>query len=103
MTREYISLFNSLSSFLYDDYESYEDKLIIRAPGLSKQSINIKLENSYLKIDGSFKMPNSNNYAKVFKIRYDVDQDKVKAKYEDGILEIYLPPKNQSGKTIKIE
>ena len=88
-----------------DIYEM-DEALVIKAelPGLSKDDISIELKENTLTIRGERKRLDEvkeGNYHRMervygafqrsFLLPTTVEQDKVKASYKDGILELYLP------------
>ena len=93
-----------------------EDRITVLAdmPGVDQTSIDITLENNVLTIQGCVKEENPENYTLVhseyqvgdyyrsFTLSDTIDQDKIKAKYENGILRLELP-KAEKAKSRKIE
>lgn len=93
-----------------------EDRITVLAdmPGVEQTSIDITLENNVLTIQGCVKEENPENYSLVhseyqvgdyyrsFTLSDTIDQDKIKAKYENGILRLELP-KAEKAKSRKIE
>lgn len=99
-----------------DMYET-DDDIVIKAelPGVSKKDINIEIKDGFLTLKGERKKEEDikeENYHRVeryhgsfqrsFSLPSQVDQDKVKAKFKDGLLEITLP-KVEKVKPKKIE
>lgn len=103
-------------------FENEEGYLIdIIAPGISKEEIQVKIEENVLTIsheaaspsedeDPKFKTLKSeytlNSFKRSFKISNKVEVDKVSAKYENGILKLNLPKKEvvlANNKTIAVE
>lgn len=92
-----------------EDLENYY--LQIAAPGLSKDSISVVVEDDYLEVKATssdtkedekkekyyVKEFSSFSFSKRVSIPKDVDKDKIKASYENGILNIVLP-KNEKSK-----
>ena len=91
----------------------------VAAPGLNKEDFNIKLEKDVLTVSSEDESKNdeSNNnfmkkefsfksFSRSFSIPDTIDQNKVKASHNNGILEIELPKldeaKMKKAKTIKI-
>ncbi len=90
----------------------------IDMPGFKKEEIEISLENGYLTVSAQKndkeEKDNKNNYIRrersvsVSRSYYvdDVEKDKIKAKYENGILNIFVPkeePKQIEQSKITIE
>jgi HSP20 family protein len=90
---------------LVDVYEE-EGSFVIRAelPGLSKEDIELHLENRTLTIRGERKPEknfNAENYhqrerfygrfARSFTLPSTIEQDKIAANFKDGVLEVVLP------------
>jgi len=86
----------------------YEDKdnvtVQVELPGLKKEDINIQLEDGFLKISGERKTERKDQEGGVYRSeRYvgrfertvslssEVDAEKIKASYADGILTVTLP------------
>jgi len=87
-----------------DIYET-EDKIVLSAelPGMRREDISVEVKNNTLTIKGERKFERESeakNYSRiersygsfqrVFTLPQEVQQDKVKARYENGILEIIL-------------
>ncbi len=106
---------NMLSNFKTDVKET-EDKYVVQSelPGLSKDDINIELSDDYLTIkveqqeEEKQEKENfirrerrSGSYQRSFRLE-NVEEDEIKANYENGILEINLPKKEKGKKDKKI-
>jgi HSP20 family protein len=90
----------------------YEDKdaVTVQAelPGLKKEDIKVNLEDGYLTISGERKQEKPENsepyqaerfrgrFERVISIPSEVDADKIKATYTDGILTVTLPKSEQA-------
>lgn len=101
-----------------DIYED-ADSVIIKAelPGMDMKDIDVKIENNTLKIRGERKLEKEDkrdNYHRIeryygtfsrsFSLPSTVDQEKVKATYDRGVLEIVFPKKEETKpKQIKVE
>jgi HSP20 family protein len=101
-----------------DIYET-NDSLVLKAelPGLTKEDIAVEVKDSTLTLKGEKKFEREvkeENYHRVersygsfqraFTLPGTVEQDKVKAKFKDGILEITLPKVEEAKpKQIKVE
>ena len=90
-----------------DIYET-ENEVVLTAeiPGIEDQDIEIKLEDSTLSIKGERKLEKETkeeNYHRIeraygtfyrsFTIPHNVDQDKIQAEHENGVLKITMPRK----------
>jgi HSP20 family protein len=99
-----------------DIYETPES-LVLKAelPGIGREDINIEVKDSTLTLKGEKKFEkdvSEENYRRVeraygsfqraFTLPSTIQQDKVKAKFKDGILEITLP-KMEEGKPKQIK
>lgn len=88
-----------------DIYET-SDALVIKAeiPGIKKEDISVEVKDNTLSLKGERKFEkdvNEENYhrmersygsfCRVFSLPTTVEQDKVKASFKDGVLEITLP------------
>lgn len=77
--------------------------LYMDMPGVGKDNVNVKLEKSVLKIEGQVNMKtysdlkplyteyNIGNYSRSFELSKKIDQTKIEAKMEDGVLFLTLP------------
>lgn len=87
-----------------------EFKLEVAAPGFKKEDFNIEVKNGYLVISGETKMEEKkeeekyarrefrfNAFTRSFALPENVKEDKINARYTDGILFILLP-KTQAAK-----
>jgi HSP20 family protein len=87
-----------------DIYET-DDALavVMEMPGVEKKDLNIALENDLLKVDGRIDFTkyesmepvyseyNVGHYARSFTLSNKVDQDRISANLEDGVLTLTLP------------
>ena len=101
------------------DIHETEDSFVVKAdlPGISKEDIQIDLKDSTLTLKGEKKFENKvskENYIRVersygtfvrsFTLPQNVDAEKIKAVYKDGVLELTLPKKEEAKpKQIKVE
>ena len=98
----------SIDSYKYRTVLEQNDDgytLVAQVPGLSKEDIKMSAENSILKISGQKEICKnlSTTIDKEFKIGNDVNQSKISAKVENGVLYVDLPKeKDKKAKTIKI-
>jgi HSP20 family protein len=86
-------------------------------PGVKKEDIEISVEDGILTIRGERKLEKkeeAENYTRIesffgrferaFKLPADADSENIEAKYEDGVLKIFIPKKQKdSGKKIEIK
>jgi len=87
------------------DIVENENQLLVfmDMPGVSKENISVKLEKNVLKIDGSIEMSaytdlkplyteyNVGNYTRQFELSNTIDQSKIEAKMDNGVLSLVLP------------
>ena len=102
---------------LIDIYETTEDYfLMAQMPGVSKENVKIKLEEGHLVIMGRItfeevinhkyvlKETEIGNFYRRFKISESIDEQKIDAKLENGILNVKLPKHERvKPKTIEIK
>ncbi len=94
-----------------DIYENDKHELVITAelPGLSREAIDIRLENNMLTIRGERKKASETTdeqfhrveraygmFSRSFSLPATVDVNKVAADYKDGVLTITLPTREES-------
>lgn len=85
------------TDYIVETDESFE--IEIDMPGVSKDSIDISIEDDYLTITGSrkattgVKPSQGKEYTKSYKLGTVVDQSNIKAKYEDGVLKVSVGKK----------
>jgi len=91
--------------------------LEIDLPGVKKENIEISVNDGILTISGERKLEKKEekeNYTRIesffgrfersFKLPSDADLDNIEAKYEDGVLKIFIPKKQKpEGKKIEIK
>jgi HSP20 family molecular chaperone IbpA len=102
---------------LIDIFETTEDYfLMAQMPGVSKEDVKIKLEEGFLVIMGRItfdeamnrkyvlKETETGNFYRRFKISENIDESKIDAKLENGVLNIKLPKhERMKPKTIEIK
>lgn len=102
---------------LIDIYETKEDYfLTAQMPGVSKDDVKIKLEEGHLVIMGRItfdevvnrkyvlKETETGNYYRRFKISDSIDDSRIDAKLENGVLNVKLPKhERMKPKTIEIK
>lgn len=92
---------------IVDNDDGYE--IEIAAPGLKKKDFALSIERGILTINGhtesekeekkknyTRKEFSSKSFTKSFTLPDDVDEDRMKAKYDDGILKLTLPKTEKS-------
>ncbi|MDR0306916.1 MAG: Hsp20/alpha crystallin family protein [Chitinispirillales bacterium] len=96
------------------DFSEEDAHYLIKAdvPGLSKEDINITVENGIIKIEGESKEERKGKYHHVerlygrfsrsFSLPDEVDAGKIEAKVNKGVLELKLP-KTEKTKAIEIK
>lgn len=91
--------------------------LEIDLPGVKKEDIEISVNDGVLTISGERKLEKKEekpNYTRIesffgrferaFKLPNDADLDNIEAKYEDGVLKVFIPKKQKpEGKKIEIK
>ena len=102
---------------LIDIYETTDDYFLsAQMPGVSKEDMKIKLEEGHLVIMGRvnyiesvdrkyiMKETETGNYYRRFKISDSIDEQKIDASLEEGILNVKLPKHDRvKPKTIEIK
>jgi len=93
-----------------DIYET-EDEIVLSAelPGLADKDVEIKLEDNTLTIRGERKFEKTTkeedyhrieraygSFYRSFSLPHYVDQDKIKARHEHGVLKVHMPKKSES-------
>jgi HSP20 family protein len=87
-----------------------EFEVELAAPGLDKSDFNIELNRDILTISSEKKIENETkegqqfarrefsyqSFSRTFTLPNTVDNDKIKAKYENGILRVMIPKKEES-------
>jgi len=111
---------NEVKTFIPLVNEKVSEKgytLEIDLPGVEKENIDIAINDNILTISGERKVQKneeSENYTKIesffgrfersFKLPADADTDNIEAKYENGVLKIFIPRKAKlEGKKIEIK
>ena len=101
------------------DIHENDDSFVVKAdlPGVNKDDIQIDLKDNTLTLKGEKKFENKvskDNYIRVersygtfvrsFTLPQNVDAEKIKATYKDGVLELTLPKKEEAKpKQIKVD
>ena len=92
---------------IHETKEGYH--LELKAPGINKEDFNVNIENGLLIISFEQKEENKSedyktirrefsyrSFKRSFSLDDEVNADEVQAKYENGILKLYLPKKEQA-------
>jgi HSP20 family protein len=87
-----------------DIYESTDAlNVVLEMPGVEKSSVEIRVEDSVLKIDGRLDFSkyeglqplyteyNVGNYSRSFRLSSKIDQNRIAAELKDGVLSLVLP------------
>jgi HSP20 family protein len=93
-----------------------EFKIQIQLPGFSKENLNINFQNSFLTVkvekentekQEEYKYAHREfeayNFEKQFRVPKTVDSEKINAKFENGILNILLPKKEEALEKAPVE
>lgn len=94
-----------------DVFENDQHEIVLKAelPGLSREDIDVRVENSTLTLKGERKRDSEvkeeqyhrversyGAFSRSFTLPPTVDADKVKAEFRDGVLSVVLPTKEES-------
>lgn len=93
---------NTSTQFPVDLYED-KDNAYVRAelPGINRDDIHVELVDGYLNIDATRKIKNGDDeqsfsYNRSVSVPDTVQSDKVEAAYENGVLTVTLPKREES-------
>jgi len=89
----------------------------VELPGMNKDDIKVTIKNNMLRLSGERKQEEETKektfhrieryfgkFCRTIQLPADIDADKIKAKYKDGVLNITLPkPKSMKPKEIEVE
>jgi len=89
----------------YGDIFETDDALtvVLEMPGVEKQAVDIALENNVLRVDGQIDFSkyegmepvyteyNIGHYARSFTLSNKIDQERISAQLDDGVLVLTLP------------
>lgn len=91
-------------------------QIMVAAPGIKKENFNINLEKNILTISSENKTENAevdengtftrrefnyNSFSRSFTLPETVESEKIEATYEDGILNVTVPKKEESTQVLK--
>jgi len=87
--------------FRIDSY-AHEDgyEIVAELPGIPKEAIDVKLENAVLTISGEHSSGEGENarrrkFSRSVTVGDDIDANKVSAKFENGLLSVSLPKREE--------
>jgi HSP20 family protein len=100
-----------------DIYESQDAlSVILEMPGVDKDNVDVRVEDGMLKIEGRLHLSkyqglvplyteyNIGHYARSFQLSNKVDQNKIGAEFNDGVLALTLPKAEEAKpRTIKVK
>jgi HSP20 family protein len=100
-----------------DIYESQDAlSVILEMPGVDKDNVDVRVEDGMLKIEGRLDLSkyqglvplyteyNIGHYARSFQLSNKVDQNKIGAEFNDGVLALTLPKAEEAKpRTIKVK
>lgn len=115
LNRDYDDFFNNAMTHrlpAVNVAETKEDfRIEVAAPGLTKSDFRINLENNLITIEASKETKNEekderytrrefcyNTFRRSFTLPNIVDAEKIDAKYEDGILHVVIPKREEARK-----
>jgi len=114
-----LSIINRYATPRTDVYQT-EKEVIVKSevPGLSKEDMEVLIENTYIRLSGHKKRNTGSNaeiyrserffgsFSRIIPLPSDIQPDKAVAQYKDGILTIVMPKsdnKSPNGKKIEIQ
>jgi HSP20 family molecular chaperone IbpA len=94
----------------YADIHETEDALtvVMEIPGVERNDVNVALENDVLRVDGQIDFTkyegmepvyteyNVGHYTRSFTLSNKIDQDRISAQLDDGVLTLTLPKAKES-------
>ncbi|GAB4163524.1 MAG: Hsp20/alpha crystallin family protein [Winogradskyella sp.] len=110
---EFMSNFNTGITLPAVNVLDHDEEYIVEmaVPGLKKSDFDISLDNQMLSISAELKTENEDSnlnytrrefgyssFKRTFSLPETVEIDKIKAKYEDGILRVLLPKRDEAKK-----
>ncbi len=86
--------------------------VVAEFPGMKKEDIKVTKEDDILSITGNKKKEkegeylleeiNHGNFSRSFMLPENVDKERIKAEFKDGILKIRMPKKEKVSKTVEV-
>jgi len=109
--------FNVEASNVIDDYSvrtnvattNEEYRIDVVAPGLDKNDMNVKIENSQLYISYNNESTDKTervyyrSFTRFWKLPSDADFNTIRADYKQGILSVFVPRESASSESITID
>ena len=100
-----------------DIYETQNElKVVLEMPGIEKTQVDVRVEDGVLHVEGRIDLSkysglqplyteyNVGHYARSFQLSSKIDQNKIAAEMNDGVLSLTLPKMEQAKpRTIQIE
>ncbi|GAQ95769.1 HSP20 family protein [Thermodesulfovibrio aggregans] len=113
--RSFVPRVREEAEFISPAVDIYEegDDLVVKAelPGINKEDIEVKITDDYITISGEKKREEKvekkdyyryersyGSFSRTFRLPVDVQTDKAKAKFENGVLEIRIPKTEEAKK-----
>lgn len=96
-----------------------KDEIVIKSelPGIDEKNVNVEIESGMLTIKGERKAEKKTEekgyrrversygaFSRTFTLPSNVDAEKIKATFDNGLLEVHMPKKEEAkGRSIKVE
>ncbi|HAA24509.1 MAG TPA: heat-shock protein Hsp20 [Ruminiclostridium sp.] len=114
-----LSIINRYATPRTDVYQTEKEVIVTsEIPGLSKEDMEVLIENTYIRLSGHKKRNTGGNeeicrserffgsFSRIIPLPSEVEPDKAVAQYKDGILTIVMPKsenKSPNGKKVEIQ